>query len=200
MRAVAGLYKQYAPHAAGPDVRKVSRSPSVFRPSLTQQATQVPSSPRTSAPAAASKPRGAFDDDDLYNHSWAPAAGQRGKDTYADLAAAKADAEQRRAEREARLLIEQREAEVERRERELRRKQEMAAIEARRQREAEEEAARRRKMKEDAARAKANPQPKKPKFDLQREKPQIMVSVANALQAATALVAACRVGGVMPVK
>jgi hypothetical protein len=127
----------------------------------------------------------------LYNHSWAPGPGQRGPDTYADLAAAKADAEARKREREGRIALEQREAEIERKERDFRRKQDMASIEARRQREAAEEAERRRKMKEDSKKKPAQQQ--RPKFDLQREKPQIMVSIANAIQAASVLVNACRV-------
>lgn len=67
----------------------------------------------------------------------------------------------------------------------------MAALEARRQKEALEEQERRRKAKDDAKNRKNQPQ--KPKFDFQREKPQIMVTVATALQAANNLVNSCRV-------
>ncbi len=89
--------------------------------------------------------------------------------------------------------MEQREAEIERRERELKRKQDMAALEATRQREAIQEAERRRKAKEDLK--KRGAQPQRPKFDFQKEKPQVLVSVANAVQAASNLVNACRVSG-----
>ena len=77
----------------------------------------------------------------------------------------------------------------------MKRKQDMSALEARRQREATEEAERRRKTKEEMKHkpALAAAQAKKPKFDFQKEKPQIMVSVANALQAANNLVNSCRV-------
>ena len=68
----------------------------------------------------------------------------------------------------------------------------MATVEARRQKEAAEEAERRRMAKEELKNKPAQ-QPKRPKFDFVKEKPQIMVSVANALQAANALVNACRV-------
>ena len=71
----------------------------------------------------------------------------------------------------------------------------MATVEARRQREAAEEAERRRKAKLQAKQG--TPQPKKPKFDFEREKPQIMVSVANAIQAANNLVNSCRVSFVL---
>jgi hypothetical protein len=55
----------------------------------------------------------------------------------------------------------------------------MANVEARRQKEAAEEA--------------VTPQPKRPKFDFEREKPKVMVSVANAIQCANNLVNSCRV-------
>lgn len=74
----------------------------------------------------------------------------------------------------------------------------MAAVEARRQKESAEEAERRRKMKEDMKNKPAPTsaaQAKRPKFDFQKEKPQIMVAVANALQAANNLVNSCRVSG-----
>jgi len=158
----------------------------------------VPSTSRTTTPRASidagrpGKPEGGFSDyNDLFSHDWQPAAGQRGADTYSDLAAAKADAEERKRQREARIAMEQREAEIERREREMKRKQDMAALEVRRQKDALEEAERRRQAKEELKRNKN--QPKKPKFDFEREKPQIMVAVATALQAANNLVNSCRV-------
>lgn len=129
------------------------------------------------------------DTDDIFSHNWAPS--QRGADTYADLAAARADADSRKADRERRIALEQREAELERREREQRRKAEMANVEARRQREAAEEQERRRKAK--AQMKQGTPQPKRPKFDFEKEKPQIMVAVANAIQCANNLVNSCRV-------
>jgi hypothetical protein len=156
------------------------------------------STPRASIDTGSSRPQGpqgGFSDyNDLFAHDWAPAPGARGPDTYSDLAAAKADAEERKRAREARIILEQREAEVERREREAKRKQDMAALEARRQKEAAEEAERRRQAKEEAQRNKN--QPKKPKFDFQKEKPAIMVAVAIALQSANNLVNSCRVSGV----
>ena len=161
------------------------------------------SSPRTSVDAkrsntASSGPQGAFSDyDAIFGHDWAPAPGKRGPDTYADLAAAKADAEERKRQREARIAIEHREAELERRERELKRKSEMEALTIRRQREAEQEAERRRQTKDALKNAKA--QPKRPKFDFEREKPQVMVSVANAIQSANNLVNSCRVSESNPV-
>ncbi|GFZ48656.1 hypothetical protein JCM24511_06405 [Saitozyma sp. JCM 24511] len=171
MTQVANLYRQYSGHVG----------PAVKRPAAGASATSTITAARG----------GSFNETDaLYNHSWAPGPGQRGADTYADLAAAKADAEARKREREGRIALEQREAEIERKERELRRKQDMASIEARRQREAAEEAERRRKMKEDSKKKPAQQQ--RPKFDLQKEKPQIMVSIANAIQAASVLVNACR--------
>ena len=72
----------------------------------------------------------------------------------------------------------------------------MAALEQRRQKDMLEEQERRRKMKEEAKRgnkqgAAGNKQVKK--FDLARERPNVMVSVANALQAANVLVNSMRV-------
>lgn len=67
----------------------------------------------------------------------------------------------------------------------------MATVEARRQKEAAEEQERRRQAK--SSMKKGTPQPKKPKFDFEREKPQVMVSVANAIQCASNLVNSCRV-------
>lgn len=181
MQNVAGLYRQYAGHGTGPAVRKP---------------TAVPSSYTTSSTTASSGGGGTrsarqsvdFGNEDIFSHDWAPS--KRGPDTYADLAAAKQEAEGRKAERAQRILMEQREAELERRERELKRKQDMAALEQRRQKEALEEQERRRQMKE--AQKRGAQQPKRPKFDFQKEKPQVLVSIANAIQAANNLVNACR--------
>ncbi|RXK40501.1 hypothetical protein M231_02153 [Tremella mesenterica] len=174
MQNVANLYRLYG--GGGPTVRHAS-SVSHTAPSTTHTKTSSTSN------------RGAFaDTEDIFSHDWAPST--RGPDTYADLAAAKADAEARKSERERRILMEQREAEIERRERELKRKQEMAALESRRQQEALEEQERRRNLKE--AQKKGASQPKRPKFDFVKEKPQILVSVANAIQAANNLVNSCR--------
>ncbi|WWC71991.1 uncharacterized protein I206_105950 [Kwoniella pini CBS 10737] len=178
MQEVAKLYSKYG--GAGPGVKK----PTPMAPTK-QSSVSSTSSQTTSAN------RGGFDDD-LFSHDWAPSKGSRGPDTYTDLAAAKADADARKRERESRILIEQREAEVERRERELRRKQDMAALESRRQKEALEEAERRRQAKEDAKKRGKAPQPKRPPFDFQKEKPQVMVSIANAIQCANNLVNSCR--------
>nr|XP_031860429.1 uncharacterized protein CI109_004039 [Kwoniella shandongensis]KAA5527501.1 hypothetical protein CI109_004039 [Kwoniella shandongensis] len=177
MTEVAGLYKKFG--GAGPGVKKPTSVPSA---PLKQSSTSSTTSSSTAN-------RGGFDDD-LFSHDWAPAPGKRGPDTYTDLAAAKADAEERKRDREARLLIEAREAEVERKEREFKRKQDMAALEARRQKEAAEEAERRRIAKEDAK--KKGSQPKRPPFNFEKEKPAIMVAVANAIQCANNLVNSCR--------
>jgi len=67
----------------------------------------------------------------------------------------------------------------------------MANVEARRQKEAAEEAERRRQAK--LAGKNTTPQPKRPKFDFEREKPKVMVAVANAIQCANNLVNSCRV-------
>lgn len=150
--------------------------------------------PEPKSPAKAPTSRHAFGDiDDIYGHSWAPSAGARSSGAnYSDLAAAKADAEARRAARDQQILMEQREAELERREREMKRKADMAALELRRQKDAAEEAERRRLMKESQKKGVAQPKPKI-KFDLQKEKPNIMVSVATAIQAANNLVNSMRV-------
>ncbi len=140
--------------------------------------------------------RGAFTDyDTLFSHDWHPGPGQRGAGTYADLASAKADAESRKLERERRIALEQREADLERREREQKRQQDMSTLEMRRKKEAVEEAGRRRKAKDEIRDkpALAAAQAKRPKFDFQKEKPQIMVGIATALQAANNLINSCRV-------
>ncbi len=49
----------------------------------------------------------------------------------------------------------------------------------------------RRRQEEEAARARAK-QPKRPPFNFAKEKPQVLVSIANASQAANNLVNACR--------
>ena len=67
----------------------------------------------------------------------------------------------------------------------------MEALTVRRQREADEEAERRRQAKLNLT--KQGNQPKRPKFDFQKEKPQVMVAVANAIQSANNLVNSCRV-------
>jgi Skp family chaperone for outer membrane proteins len=192
MSQVANLYKQHS-GKVGPNVRRVSRFTSFLAD--IQASTLLPASAAgpQSTTTSPTTGRGGFSDTDaLYSHDWAPAPGQRGPDTYADLAQAKADADARKRERESRIALEQREAEIERKERELKRKQDMTALETRRQKEAAEEVERRRRAKEEL---KKGAQPKRPKFDLQKEKPQIMVSVANAIQAASVLVNACRVSG-----
>ncbi|KIR53498.1 hypothetical protein I315_04091 [Cryptococcus gattii Ru294] len=167
MHEVAGLYRKYTGHGTNPVARK---------PSITSSTTVTAK-------------QGTFDND-IFSHDWNPAPGNRGADTYTDLAAAKAEAEERKRAREARIALEQREAEVERRERELRRKRDMAEIEERRRKAAAEEVENRRKLKEQGK--KKNQQPKRPPFNFEKEKPQIMVAVANAIQCANNLVNACR--------
>ena len=187
MSAVANLYRT---STGGPASRRVCYPPLREMQANTQSST-VPAGGQAVASRttpAAPVSRAAFDDD-LFSHDWAPS--HRGADTYADLAAARADADSRKAERERRIALEQREAELERREREQRRKTEMANVEARRQKEAAEEAERRRQAK--LAGKNTTPQPKRPKFDFEREKPKVMVAVANAIQCANNLVNSCRV-------
>jgi hypothetical protein len=131
-------------------------------------------------------------------HSWAPKGYTPGASdkTYADLAAAKEEAETRKREREARAALEAREAEIERRERALKNKEtDRARAEEARRKAAEAEALRKKEAelarREKALKAK---QPKRPPFDFAKEKPQILVAIANASQAANNLVNACRVG------
>ncbi|BEJ17938.1 hypothetical protein CspHIS471_0702150 [Cutaneotrichosporon sp. HIS471] len=171
MAPVAGLWKQYSGSAA--------RRAAPPRPT-----GSAPSSP----PEQAAK--GFSSSDPFYDHSWEPAPGQRGKDTYADLDSARADAEERKRDREQRMALERREAEIERREREVKRKQEMAQVEARRRSEAEAEAEKRRKAKQERKNAKHAP--KRPKFNFEKEKPQVLSSVAIANLAASNLVNSCR--------
>jgi hypothetical protein len=67
--------------------------------------SSVSSISAATTPDAATPGRGGFSDTDpLYKHSWEPAPGQKGADTYADLASARADAEERKRQREAALL------------------------------------------------------------------------------------------------
>lgn len=127
------------------------------------------------------------------DHSWAPKGYTSGSTdpTYADLAAAKEEAEARKREREAKAALEAREAELERRERALTNKEtDKARLEAARRKATEDDV----KRKKDAEMAKAKAkQPKRPPFDFAKEKPQVLVSIANASQAANNLVNACRV-------
>lgn len=170
MAPVAGLWKQYSGSAA--------RRTAPPRP-----AGSAPSSPPEQATGFSSS-------DPFYDHSWEPAPGQRGKDTYTDLDTARADAAERKRDREQQMALERREAEIEYREREVKRKQEMAQVEARRRAEAEAEAEKRRKAKE--ARKNAKHAPKRPKFNLEKEKPQVLSAVANANLTASNLVNSCR--------
>lgn len=156
----------------------------------------------TSTPAATatttSKPRSSgFEDLD---HTWAPS--NRGADTYADLAAEKEKAAARQRERDAQSALEMREAEIERRERALKNKDaERMRLEDQKRKNAEEEI-RRRKLRDLEARERevarrereknAKNQPKRPPFDFAKERPQVLVSIANASQAASNLVNACR--------
>jgi hypothetical protein len=139
----------------------------------------------------ARKPTSEFENLD---HSWAPSGGVRDT-SYADYADLREDAERRKREREARAALEAREAEIERRERALKNKEsEKAKAELYRQKLTEEEMNRRsQKEKERLAKEKAKNQPKRPPFNFEKEKPQILISIANASQAAINLVNACRV-------
>lgn len=152
----------------------------------------------TTTTSAASKPRSSgFEDLD---HTWAPSS--RGADTYADLAAEKEKAAARQRERDAQSALEMREAEIERRERALKNKDaERMRLEEQRRKNAEDEI-RRRKLRDLEARERevarrereknAKNQPKRPPFDFAKERPQVLVSIANASQAASNLVNACR--------
>lgn len=111
MSAVAGLWKQYSGAAAAATRRAAPPRPSTG---------SAPSSPPQQA-------KGFSSSDPFYDHSWEPAPGQRGKDTYADLDSARVEADERKREREQRMALERREAEIERREREVKRKQEVSA-------------------------------------------------------------------------
>ena len=139
----------------------------------------------------ARRPTADFED---LEHSWAPAGGVRDNSSanYADL---KEEAERRKREREARAALEAREAEVERRERALKNKEnDKYKAETYRQKMLEEEAQRRKqKEKERLDKERAKNQPKRPPFNFEKEKPQILVSIANASQAAINLQNACRV-------
>lgn len=107
MSAVAGLWKQYA---GGP------RRP-------THRSTPSTASQTGATTTSAHK---APESDPFFDHTWEPSPGHRGKDTYADLEAAREEAEERKREREKRIALERREAEIERREREIKRKQEVS--------------------------------------------------------------------------
>jgi hypothetical protein len=137
------------------------------------------------------KPTNDFEDLD---HSWAPAGGVRDT-SYANYADLREDAEKRKREREARAALEAREAEIERRERALRNKEdEKHKAETYRQKMVDDEAQRRKlKEKERLDKERAKNQPKRPPFNFEKEKPQILVSIANASQAAINLTNACRV-------
>ena len=150
----------------------------------------------------AQQPRGGFEDLD---HSWTPSRGAKDYSTgYEDLAAIKQDTERRRAEREARAALEARETEVERRERALAVKQEEKAKSEAYRRELAEAEARKRANKEkermDKQRSRDttksgrgnNAGKKRAPFDLAKEKPKILIAIANASQASITLVNACR--------
>lgn len=91
--------------------------------------------------------------------------------------------------------MEAREAEIERRERALRNKEdEKHKAEIYRQKLIEDESLKRKqKEKERMDKERAKNQPKRPPFNFEKEKPQILVSIANASQAAINLTNACRV-------
>lgn len=153
-----------------------------------------PSAARTSVDEPVRKPTNDFED---LEHSWAPSGGVRDT-SYANYADLKEDAEKRKREREARAALEAREAEIERRERALRNKEdEKHKLEAYRHKLTEEEAHKRKqKEKERLEKERAKNQPKRPPFNFEKEKPQILVSIANASQAAINLTNACKVGGI----
>jgi hypothetical protein len=177
MSTVAGLYRQHSGAA-----RRPGHGASA---SIGSRDSIKPASSTTSPSAG-----GFSNSNPFYDHSWEPDAAARAGAPVTDRAAAKADADQRRREREERQALERREAEIERRERDLKRKQEMAEVETRRKREAEDEAARRKRAKE--AKKLRKYEPRRPKFDFEKEKPKVMTAVASATQAATNLVNSCR--------
>jgi hypothetical protein len=152
---------------------------------------------RSSSPAPTSAPsrKSTSELQDL-EHSWIPTKGHATSSAdYADLAAKKDEAERRRAEREARSALEAREAEIERRERAVKLKEEeKAKAEAYRRKLADEDMKKRaQKERERLEKERQKNQPKRPPFDFQKEKPQILISIAKASQAAITLVNACRV-------
>ncbi|KAJ9100681.1 hypothetical protein QFC21_003726 [Naganishia friedmannii] len=171
-KELASLYAQYSGKRVAPPVARVTPKTSM------DDSTPV------------RKPTNEFENLD---HSWAPSGGVRDT-SYADYSDLREDAERRKREREARAALEAREAEIERRERAIKNKEsEKAKAELYRQKLTEEEINRRSlNEKERLAKEKAKNQPKRPPFNFEKEKPQILISIANASQAAINLVNACR--------
>ncbi|KAJ9093564.1 hypothetical protein QFC19_008291 [Naganishia cerealis] len=171
-KELAGLYAQYSGKKVAPPVARAT--------------------PRTSVDdnPPVRKPTNDFEN---LEHSWAPSGGVRDT-SYADYSDLREDAERRKREREARAALEAREAEIERRERAIKNKEsEKAKAELYRQKLTEEEMSRRKqKERERLEKEKAKNQPKRPPFNFEKEKPQILISIANASQAAISLVNACR--------
>ncbi len=158
------------------------------------RAAAAPSSrapPTSSAPSA--KPRSGFEG---LEHSWAPTGGRSSGDpTYSDLAAAKEDAEARKRDRDAKAALEAREAEIARRERLIRTQEEekKKGLEYSRRHQEEEAKKRQEAEAKRLAAERAKNAPKRIPFDFAKERPQILVSIANASQSANNLVNACRV-------
>lgn len=159
--------------------------------------------PRPSA--AAAPPPSSFGND--LEHSWAPVNTRGVPREYADLAAAKASAEARRAERERNAALESRETQLERRERAVRlkeqqrrdaeeRRRQQADAEVRKQKAAQLEERERQLRKEERQKAKQElrSRPKPPPFNYAKEKPNMILAIANANQAANNLLNALRVG------
>lgn len=158
--------------------------------------------PRPSA--AAAPPPSSFGND--LEHSWAPVNTRGVPREYADLAAAKASAEARRAERERNAALESRETQLERRERAVRlkeqqrrdaeeRRRQQADAEVRKQKAAQLEERERQLRKEERQKAKQElrSRPKPPPFNYAKEKPNMILAIANANQAANNLLNALRV-------
>ncbi len=188
MSQVAGLYAQYSgKKVSGRSIRPVHPIDvsAIFNAQTIRQAPKPPVTAATAAMADNTPVAQLSGFEDL-DHSWAPKGYTTGSTdkTYADLAAAKEEAEARKREREAKAALEAREAEIERRERALANKEtDKSRLEA----------ARRKAAEEGAKRKQAAKQPKRPPFDFLKERPQVLVSIANASQAANNLVNACRV-------
>lgn len=129
------------------------------------------------------------------DHSWVPTKGHAtSASDYSDLAIKKEEAAARAREREQRSALEMREAEIERRERALKvKEEEKRKAEEYRVKLAEEERKRKeQREKERLEKERLARQPKRPPFNFEKEKPQILIGIANASQAATSLVNACR--------
>lgn len=184
---------------------------SVEMPRRSMETTAVAPSRRSMDVVAAAPPPPPSSFGNDLEHSWAPTNNRGGgvPREYADLAAARASADARRAERDRQAALEARATEIERRERAVRMKEQakrdaeekrraQADAEVRRMKAMQLEERERQLRKEERHKAKQElrARPKVPPFDYAREKPNMIVSIANANQAANNLVNALRVSSI----